>query len=160
MEPISAIALSLALGAGAEAGKAVVSEVVKDAYAKLKALVKNRYPNVSVDQLEQSPESKSRRDVVEEDLAKYDAAAEDEELIAAAHKLTKLIESKAPAVAAAIGVDLKDVSAANLRLSDIITSGTGVKIERGTFTGDIDIHGVRAGVTGASSQEDSKKKKK
>ncbi len=36
MEPISAIAISLALGAGAIAGKEVVSAFVKDAYTSLK----------------------------------------------------------------------------------------------------------------------------
>jgi predicted KAP-like P-loop ATPase len=145
MEPISAIALSLALGAGAEAGKAVVSEVVKNAYASLKNLIKTRYPKVSVEQLEQAPDSKNRRAVVEEDLT-ASGAAQDTELAAAAHTLIKLIEQQAPAAAAAIGVDLKDVSAANLRLADIAASGTGVKVEHGTFTGDIDIRGVRAGV--------------
>ena len=145
MEPISAIALSLALGAGATAGKAVVGELVKDAYASLKNLIKNRYPKVSVDQLEGVPESKSRRAVVEEDLT-ASGAAKDTELAAAAHTLIKLIEQQAPAAAAAIGVDLKDVSAANLRLADIAASGTGVKVEHGTFTGDIDIRDVRAGV--------------
>ena len=145
MEPISAIALSLALGAGATAGKAVVSELVKDAYASLKNLIKSRYPKVWVEQLEQSPESRNRRAVVEEDLT-ASGAAKDTELAAAAHRLITLIEQQAPAAAAAIGVDLKDVSAANLRLADIAASGTGVKVEHGTFTGDIDIHGVRAGV--------------
>jgi hypothetical protein len=37
MEPISAVALSLALGAGAVAGREVVSGLVKDAYTALKA---------------------------------------------------------------------------------------------------------------------------
>src|SRR5215471_18984575 len=145
MEPISAIALSLALGAGATAGKAVVSELVKDAYASLKDLIKSRYPKVSVEQLEQAPESKNRRAVVEEDLT-ISGAAKDTELAAVAHNLIKLIEEQAPAAAGAIGVDLKDVSAANLRLADIAASGTGVKVEHGTFTSDIDIRGVRAGV--------------
>jgi hypothetical protein len=44
MEPISAVVISLALGAGAIAGKEVVSSVVKDAYGKLKELLKSRYP--------------------------------------------------------------------------------------------------------------------
>ena len=145
MEPISAIALSLALGAGAIAGKAVVSELVKDAYASLKNLIKSRYPKVSVEQLEVVPESKSRRAVVEEDLT-TSGAAKDTELATAAHTLIKLIEQQAPAAAAAIGVDLKEVSAANLRLAEIVAYGTGVKVEHGTFTGDIDIRGVRAGV--------------
>lgn len=145
MEPISAIALSLALGAGAVAGEAVVSELVKDAYASLKNLIKSRYPKVSVEQLEQAPDSKNRRAVVEEDLT-VAGAGQDAELASAAQMLIKLIEQHAPTAAAAIGVDLKDVSSANLRLADIAASGTGVKVEHGTFTGDIDIRGVRAGV--------------
>jgi hypothetical protein len=145
MEPISAIALSLALGAGAVAGKAVVSELVKDAYASLKNLINSRYPKVSVEQLEQAPNSKNRRAVVEEDLTDA-GAGQDAEVASAAQTLIKLIEQHAPTAAAAIGIDLKDVSAANLRLADIAASGTGVKVEHGTFTGDIEIRDVRAGV--------------
>jgi hypothetical protein len=145
MEPISAIALSLALGAGAIAGKEVVSAVVKDADATLKDLIKNRYPKVSLEQLEQGPASAKRRAVVEEDLTDA-GAGKDSELMAAARTLIGLIQQHAPAAASAIGVDLEDVAAANLRLTDIVASGTGVKVERGTFTGDIDIRNVRAGV--------------
>jgi hypothetical protein len=145
MEPISAIALSLALGAGATAGKAVVNEVVKDAYAALKGVIKSRYPAVSVEQLEQAPQSKNRRAVVEEDLANSDAG-KDGELVEAANRLIELVRTQAPGAAAAIGVDLKDVEAANLRLRDIAASGTGVKLEKGRFSGDIDIGNVRAGV--------------
>ena len=141
MEPLSAVALSLALGAAKE----VLPEVARDAYAGLKALIKSRYPSVSVDQLEQAPESKSRRAVVEEDLANA-GAAKDAELLESAQKLLKLIREKAPAAAAVTGVDLKDIEAANLRLSDIAASGTGVKLEKGRFSGDIVIGGVRAGV--------------
>jgi len=145
MEPISAIALSLALGAGSIAGKEVASALVKDAYTTLKDLIKSRYPKVSTEQLEQAPGSTSRRAVVEEDLT-ASGAGQDPELVAAAHTLIKLIQQHAPAAASAIGVDLKDIAAANLRLADIAASGTGVTVEHGTFTGDIDIRGVRAGV--------------
>ncbi len=145
MEPISAIAMSLALGAGAMAGKEVVSALVKDAYAALKGLIKSRYPKVSVDHLEQAPESKARQAGMEEDLTAANAG-QDVEVVAAARKLMELIQQHAPDAAAAIGVDLRDVSAANLRLADIAAAGTGVKVERGTFTNDIDIRGVRAGV--------------
>ena len=47
MEPISAIAISFALGAGATAGTEVVKSVVKDAYETLKAIIKSRYPTVA-----------------------------------------------------------------------------------------------------------------
>jgi hypothetical protein len=82
---------------------------------------------------------------VEEDLTAANAG-QDAEVVAPAKKLMEAIEQHAQTVAATIGVDLKDVSAANLRLADIAAAGTGVKLEHGTFTGDIDIRGVRAGV--------------
>jgi hypothetical protein len=144
MEPVSAIAITLALGAAAAAGTEVVSAVVRDAYSKLKELIRNRYPRVSIDQLELAPESKSRRAVVEEDLA-LSGAGQDAELLAAAYKLADVIQQHAPGAASAVGVDLKDVTAVNVFLHDIVATGTGVKIERGAFSGDIRVSGVRAG---------------
>jgi hypothetical protein len=144
MEPVSAIVMALALGAAA-AAKDVGGQAIRDAYAGLKTLIASRYPKVSVDQLEAAPESRNRRAVVEEDLHAANAGA-DVELAASARALTGLIQQQAPAAAAAIGVDLKEVEAASLRLSDITASGTGVKVEKGKFSGDIQISGVRAGV--------------
>ena len=80
--------------------------------------------------------------MVEEDLT-ASGAGEDADLLNAAHKLAELIEQHMPSAAAAIGVDLKDVSAANLRLADIVASGTGLRVEGGKFTQDINIRGVR-----------------
>jgi hypothetical protein len=145
MEPVSAIALSLALGAGATAGKEVVKTVVGDAYAALKGGIARRFPKVSIEPLEQKPESKTRRAVVEEDLTDAGAGA-DAEVLAAAQALIELVRQHAPGAAGVIGVDLKDVTAANLRLADIVSAGTGVVVQRGTFSGDIDIKGVHAGV--------------
>jgi hypothetical protein len=145
MEPISAVALSLALGAGTIAGKEVVSGLVKDAYTALKNLIQSRYPTASIEQLERAPDSESRRAVIEEDLIAA-RAGEDSELLDLAHQLTELIRQQMPNAAAAIGIDFKQVEAANLRLADVVASGTGVKLEQGKFSGDIEIRGVRAGV--------------
>ena len=150
MEPISTIVTALALGAAAGA-KDVASQAVKDAYAGLKALIARRYPKVSVEQLEQLPESKNRRGVVEEDLQAANAAG-DAELATAARRLIDLVQQHAPGAAAAIGVDLKDVKAASLRLSDIAAGG-GVKVENGEFRDDITISGVRAGVSPSESSK-------
>ena len=57
------------------------------------------------------------------------------------------MKEKPATPAVAIGVGLKDVSAANLRLTDIAASGTGVKMEGGRFTGDVDIRGEREGIS-------------
>jgi hypothetical protein len=145
MEPISAVALSIALGAAETGGKKLVSEVVKDAYARLKDLLKKRYPKLSLGRLEEAPTSKHDRALVEEELTAA-GAAQDGEVLAAAHTLIDLVRQHSPAAASAIGVDLKDVDAANVRLADITSAGTGVKMERATLSGDIDIRGIRAGV--------------
>jgi hypothetical protein len=147
MEPVSAVALSLALGAGKE----IANTLVKDAYTGLKELIRRRYPKVPVDQLEAAPESKSRRAVVEEDLAAAGAAL-DSELFAAAKRLIELVRQHEPAAAAATGVNLRDIEAANLRLSDITASGAGVKVEKARLSGDISISSVRAGLGAPGSQ--------
>jgi hypothetical protein len=144
MEPVSATVLSIALGAAAIAGKEIMSGAVRDAYSALKGLILQRYPKASVAAVEQAPASKARQAVLAEDLAGA-GAAQDPDLAAAARAVIAAVEQHAPAAAAAIGVELKDVAAANLRLADIVATGTGVRVERGTFTGDIDIRGVRAG---------------
>ena len=149
MEPISAIVTALALGAAA-AAQDIGGQAIKDAYAGLKAFILDHYPRVSLASLEQAPESKARRSVVEEDLNAATAAS-DSELANLARKLTDLIQQQAPATAAAIGIDLKDVQAASLRLSDISATGTGVRVEQGRFSGDIVIGGVRAGLPPAGS---------
>ena len=63
MEPVSAIVLSLALGAKAAAGKAVVAEIVKDAYAQVKGIITSRFSSVPLSIVEASPESSTRRAV-------------------------------------------------------------------------------------------------
>lgn len=145
MEPIGAIALSLALGAGATAGQEVVKAAVREAYDRVKDLIRSRYPGVSLDLLEGAPGSNGRRAVVEEDLA-ASGAGQDRDLSAAARTLIELVQQHAPTAASAVGIDLKDVTAANLRLADIVSSGVGTRVEHAAFTGDIDIRGVRAGV--------------
>jgi hypothetical protein len=82
---------------------------------------------------------------VEEELTAA-SAGDDMEVVAAARSLIEMIQNHAPGAAAAVGVDLKDVSAANLRLADIAAAGTGVKVEHGTFTGDIDMDDTAFGL--------------
>jgi hypothetical protein len=126
---MESITLSLALGAAAMVGQEVINISVQEAYTGLKNLIRGRYPQVSIDPIEQAPASKARRAVVEEDLTSA-GATQDAEL------------------------DLKEVSAANLRLADISARSTGVKVEKGTFSGDIDIRGVRAGVSPIDRKDD------
>jgi hypothetical protein len=167
MEPISAIATSLALGAGAVAGKELVAATIKDAYAKLKALVNHRYPKVSLDQLEQT--SGGERATIERELTDA-GAAHDAELVETARRLAELIEKQAPSVAEALGIDsknvqealgivLKNVQAANFRAADIAASHTAVLMENSTFSQDIEIQGVRGGLVRRSPGDNKRKSK-
>ena len=71
MDPITVIVAALAAGAAAGL-KPTAEQAIKDAYAGLKALILARYNRAApaLDQLEQAPESKARRAVVEEDLGR------------------------------------------------------------------------------------------
>ena len=143
MEPISAIVTALALGA-AGALKDVAGQGIKDAYAGLKALIQRKYAQVPLAQLEAKPDSKARRDVVEEELTAA-GAVHDEELLQQVKAMLDAVQQQAPETAAAIGIDLEEVKGAALRIADVIASGTGVRVRKGEFSGDIDIKGVRAG---------------
>jgi hypothetical protein len=146
MDPLTSIVTALV--AGAVAGlKPTAEQVIKDAYAGLKALITRKYTTVSLDLLEQNPSSENRKAVVKEDLEKA-AAAEDPEVLGKAKDLLEAIKSYAPATADAIGVDLQDIEAASLIIADIIATGTGVKAEKVKTSGDISITGVRAGGIG------------
>ena len=149
MEPVTLIVTALALGAAAGL-KATAEQTVKDAYTGVKTLL-GKYAGVSgsLDALEKKPESKNKQASLAEDL--QDAGVEkDLELLAQAQKLVEAIEkSKLGATsAAAIGVNLKEIKAAYLKISDVTARNTGVQLEHGEFSGGVDISGIQAGVRG------------
>jgi hypothetical protein len=143
MEAITLIVTSLALGAAAGL-KPTAEQAIKDAYAGLKSLIKPKYSKASVEQLEEAPESKNRRAVVEEDLTKT-GADKDEEVLRQAKTLLDAIQAHAPETASAIGVDLAEIKAVSLNIEDIVAQATGVRVRQGEFSGDITIRNVRAG---------------
>src|SRR5215469_14207685 len=120
MESLSSVALSLALGAAADAGKELISSVVKDVYEVVKDRIKKLYPKVSLERLEQTPESKDCRTAVEKEL-RASGAGKDAELAAAANTLIELVNKLAPTAASAINVDLKDVAikAQTINIGDV-----------------------------------------
>jgi hypothetical protein len=146
MDPLTSLVTALAAGA-AGALQSTVEQSVKDGYTALKGLIQRKYAQVNLDQLEANPHSKSRRGVVEEDL-KTVGADQDAEVLQHARALLEAIRSHAPAAAAAIGVDLKEIEGASLAIRRVIATGIGVKVEQGTFRGDITIEDVQAGGSG------------
>jgi hypothetical protein len=145
MEPITTTAIVTALATGAAAAaKDTATAAVKDAYAALKALIQREYGTVDVTPIEKKPDSAPKRSSLAEDLA--EAGAEDDaELKELARTLVAALERDAPQAAPALGVDLKDVKAAFLRVGSVESEGTGVKIRGSEFSGGIDVQSVRAG---------------
>ncbi len=150
MDPISAIVAALAAGATA-ALKDSATDAIKTAYRGLKDLVAAKFSAVEVDQLETKPESEARRAMVAEDLEEA-GASDDPELFAAAKSLLDHIAAQGPEGTAAIGVDLKDIQAANLVIENVISAGHGVRAEKVVTTGDVRITGVGAGGSEGASK--------
>jgi hypothetical protein len=124
-----------------------VEQAVKDSYAALKGLIQRKYAQVDVSQIETNPSSKSRRGVVEEDLKAAGADA-DTEVLQHAQALLEAIQRQPPEVAAAIGVDLKDIEGAALAIRRVTATGAEVKVEHAKLSGDITIEDIRAGGSG------------
>jgi hypothetical protein len=148
MDPLTSLVTALAAGAAA-ALQSTVEQVVKDSYAALKGLIQRKYAQVDVNQLETNPSSKSRRGVVEEELAAA-GADQDAEVLQQAQVLLEAIQRQAPQVAAAIGVDLQDIEGASLAIRHVIATGAGVKVEGAKLSGDITIEDVQAGRPGGA----------
>jgi hypothetical protein len=146
LDPVSIIVTALVTGAAAGL-QPTAAQVIKDSYASIKDFIKRRYGRVEIEPLERNPASKARQDMIKEDLESADAG-NDQQLLLLAKAMLEAIEKHAPEVAPAVGVDLKDVRSASLRIERIIATGPGVRIERADSTGDITITDVRAGQQG------------
>jgi hypothetical protein len=148
VEPITAIVTALALGAAAGL-KGTMEQLITDSYTALKTVITRKFPraSASVDQLEQAPGSQARRAVVEEDLTNA-GAGHSAEILQHAQALLDTIAQRAPYTAEIVGVSLKDITGASLRIADVLSSGPGVKVEGADIGGDIHIQGVRAGPQG------------
>lgn len=81
---------------------------------------------MSLTQLEEAPESKARRAVVEEVLAKA-SAQQDEELLKLAKQLLDAVQAHSPEAAGAIGVDLEDIKGASLSAGRVPSRKTQLK---------------------------------
>ncbi len=152
LDPASVIVVSLLISASASVGNAAVSVLVKDAYDNFKHLWQQKYPNIEIEQFEKSSSSIEVGNQVREVIIAL-RADRDLELLEAARDNILAFRQNMPEVIISVGIDLKDVEAGNLRLSDITATGVGIRVEHSKFTGDIEIKGVRAGVAAADPNE-------
>lgn len=145
MDPSTIIVTALASGAVAGL-QSSVANIVTDSYNGIKEYIKSKYNGVDVTALEKKPDSKPRQETLKEEL-EDSAASNDQELLNKAKELIELIEKHSPESVGAIGVDLKNIKADFLTIGQVTSTGTGVKVEQGEFTGGISIDTVRAGNT-------------
>ncbi|WP_280251860.1 hypothetical protein [Nocardia abscessus] len=140
MDPVTIVATAVAIGAAAGLTD-TAKQSVTDAYGALKGLLTRRYRDVDLAQVEAAPDSAAERESLAGALNAH-GAAEDHELLAAAGEL---IEAAVRADVGAAGVDLAMVEAAALRISRVTSTGTGVRVHGGRFSGDIHIEDIDAG---------------
>lgn len=145
MDPITAIVMALAGGAGAGLGD-VANRAIGDAYGALKAALVRRFPEARIEDLEGDPVDETRRATLETELR--DAHAdEDAELRRLAAVLADALESERERVEPVIGVSLKDVRGALVEFGDVhARRGVGVQVE------GIDVERLRFGNVDAGEQ--------
>jgi phage-related minor tail protein len=147
MDPISIIVAAVVAGAAAGV-KDQAAQAVKDAYEALKGLLGHKH-GVDVAPLERKPDSEAKQASLKEDLTEVGAAA-DAEVVEAARRLVAEVRKHDAAAARAVGVDIDDVSAEFVRISNIVVTGPGVGVDmdRVTTRGGVVVEGVHVDAGG------------
>jgi hypothetical protein len=148
MDPLTTI--MAALLAGAAAGlRTTAAAAIKEGYAALKQVLADRHKNVDLAAIERDPQQTDARQMLEQQL-RNSGAANDSELTSRARTLLDEVAQKEPDVAGIIGVDLEGIKAGRVRIADIVSAGSGVRVRDAAASGDFEISGIRAGQTGES----------
>ena len=142
MDAIGLILAAIIAGATA-AVEPTTTDLVKEAYSGLKALIKRKWNHVAVEALEHDPTSKAQRTAVEETLQKSGAGT-DLEVLEKAKEVVAIVREYAPAAVAHAGVDISELEAyGNVTIEDLV--GSTVRLHKiRSQTGDIAISGVGA----------------
>lgn len=146
MDPVTIIVAALAAGAAAGLSGAAEQSVM-DAYGAIKQWIQDRYADISLKNLEKDPGSKNRQGVLAEELTEA-GAGQDAELLRQVQELSEaLARSEAGRRAAeVVGVKLDDlVIEGNVIIAGIVSSGSGVIINKSDFGGSLEIRDVNAG---------------
>ncbi|MCP4992027.1 MAG: hypothetical protein GY928_40040 [Colwellia sp.] len=148
MDPITT-AIVAALATGVTTGVAKVGEsVIPDAYNAIKKTIQNKFGTdnklvKAVNELEAEPDFEANKTALAGRVAQF-KADKDSDILQAAKVLLEAINNN-PEVIFATGVNLESIKGASLKIDDIIATGTGVNVQQGEFSGDINISKVRAG---------------
>lgn len=152
-----ASAVVAALANGFSSGLATVAKSgVKEAYEAIKMLLRRRYTDVDLKQLEKKPGSKNRRALLCEEL-ESSGALDDDEFLEKVKDLIGVIRAEGTRGDRGIGVDLEEVKAASITIKDIVAGASGVRVRKTETSGDISIQGVHAGLAETQSLTSKKK---
>ena len=147
MDPIMIIVTALAAGAAAGL-KPTAEQAIKDAYVGLKTLIQHKYKILSVEALEQKPDSETKQASIVEDLTDA-GAANDMELLDQAKSLIDVVKAHDLAAAARININFEDIEASYLKLKDAAAEGdVNITIKKTTISGGIYLEGWTAGTPG------------
>ena len=144
MEPASSRVEVFAL-VGGDVLKTVVSETTKEAYARLKRYIAEKYNGPAIESLEEDPSSQARQLVVQKVFEETGLSHDPTAAQMAAAVLDSAIERDRQALEV-VGVDIAKVKAVNIRLKNIASIGSGVRIVDAEASGDIEASGVKAGI--------------
>lgn len=149
MDPLTTIIAALLAGAAAGL-KTTAAAAIKDGYAYLKGVLADRHKNVDLAAIERDPQEADARRALEQQLRGSDAA-NDSELVSRAKSLLEEVSRADPSLAGVIGVDLEGIQAGRIRIDDVISAGSGVRVKDAAAAGDFEVTGIRAGRQGAPS---------
>lgn len=108
------------------------------AYAAMKDEMRLYCPAIDLHPLERRPHSTHGQGLLVEELHEF-AAHQHREILRAILELAHLLRTREAQQAQVVGVDLSDVTAENLRISGIESSGVGVQITDSRVTQDIEL---------------------
>jgi hypothetical protein len=157
MDPLAALWGALVAGA-AGALQTTVADAVKDGYAALKNMLTERHKSVDLTTIERDPAAPDAQTALEQQL-RVAGVAEDADLVALANVLLERIAQYDRDLATAVGVDLEGIKAGKIRIADVVSAGTGVRVRRAVAAGDFEITGVRAGNVGGTPGKPLRRRK-
>lgn len=148
VDPVSLVVAAVVAGA-ASGAKDTAAQIVKDGYARLKALLGSH--RVDVTALESRPASSAQTAALEETLTDVMTTVspdDEQELLDAAQALVKALRETPGAVEAtqAVGADLARIETEFIRIQEARSTGTAVRMRDIKTTSGIDIGVVEAGI--------------
>ena len=141
MDPNIALVVA-ALASGAM--ESITEQTIKATYMRLKTLVRRNYNDVSLEPLEQEPESVAVREAVGEQLSTTSAANNDE-LLKLAKEILDLVEQYAPQEAKAAGIEVRKIKADYAKFGKLRAEGS-VVFEELELKGGLETGNIEAGI--------------